>query len=343
MPDSTPLRGSVPSSYVLLLYDHLRHQGYDATVLLGQPPPSREDTPGRTPITEWKRLLERAAAALDDPALGLRLGQQITPAYFGLMGYVLLACPHLGAALQRLRDFERLFYDVSPLRVQYTDDALVLEWGTENGRPGVLVDEAAISALVHMARDVTGQPQISPSRIDFVNAASCPKAAYAEILGCAVHFEQSATRVHVPLTWLAQPLRQADPQLLQLLQQQAAEQLRRLPPRGALSARIRDEMPALLQQGAAHADAVAQRLHLSPRSLHRQLAREGLRFGALRDECLHQLACDYLADWRLQLSEIAQLLGYSEQSAFTRAFRRWHGCSPHQYRKQLRTEAGPGI
>ncbi|WP_420426421.1 AraC family transcriptional regulator ligand-binding domain-containing protein [Algiphilus sp.] len=340
MPDSAPLRGSVPSSYVLLLYDYLRHQGYDATVLLGQPAPSRDSAPGRTPITEWKGLLERAAVALDDLTLGLRLGQHITPASFGLMGYVLLACPNLGAALQRLREFERLYYDVSPLRVRSTDAALVLEWGTENGRPGPLVDEAAISALVQMARDITGQPQLSPCRIDFVNAANCPQTVYDDVLGCATHFEQATTRVHLPLPWLAQPLRQADPQLLHILQQQAAEQLRRLPPRGALSARIREEMPALLQQGAAHADAVAQRLHLSPRSLHRQLAREGLRFGALRDECLHQLACDYLADWRLQLSEIAQLLGYSEQSAFTRAFRRWSGCSPHQYRKQLRADTG---
>lgn len=346
MTGSPILRGTVPSSYVLLLYDYLTAQGHDATALLGHAPPAQGDAPARYPIADWKALLEKAAHALSDPLLGLHLGQQITPAHFGLMGYVLLACPSLGAALQRLREFERLFYDVSPLQVHGTANGLILEWGTENGRPGPLVDEAAIMALVQIARNITGQASLAAQRIDFVNAASLPVAEYESAFGCPVRFSQDATRVLVPLAWLALPLRQPDPHLLALLRDQAAEQLRRLPPRGALSARIRDEIPALLQAGTASADTVAQRLHLSTRSLHRQLALEGLQFRALRDECLYQLACDYLADWRIQLSEIAQLLGYSEQSAFTRAFRRWSGTSPHSYRQVLRqrittTEATP--
>lgn len=340
MTGSPPLRGTVPSSYVLLLYDYLTAQGHDATALLGQAPPAQGDMPARYPIADWKALLEKAAHRLNAPLLGLHFGQHITPAHFGLMGYVLLACPSLGAALQRLREFERLFYDVSPLQVHGTTNGLVLEWGTENGRPGPLVDEAAIMALVQIARNITGQASLAAQRIDFVNAASAPAAHYEAALGCPVRFCQDATRVLVPLPWLALPLRQPDPDLLALLRDQAAEQLRRLPPRGALSARIRDEIPALLQAGTASADSVAQRLHLSTRSLHRQLAREGLQFRALRDECLYQLACDYLADWRIQLSEIAQLLGYSEQSAFTRAFRRWSGTSPHSYRQALRGRLG---
>lgn len=344
MKGSSTLRGSVPSSYVLLLYDYLSTQGHDATALLGQGPPAQSDTPARYPITDWKALLEQAARALHDPLLGLHLGLHITPAHFGLMGYVLLACPSLGAALQRLREFERLFYDVSPLQVHTSADGLTLEWGTENGRPGAQVDEAAIMSLVQLARNITGHPSLPPQRIDFVNAASGPAADYEAAFGCPVRFSQTATRVLVPLAWLGLPLRQPDPHLLALLREQAAEQLRRLPPRGALSARIREAIPALLQSGCADADTVAAQLHLSTRSLHRQLAREGLRFRAIRDECLHQLACDYLADWRIQLSEIAQLLGYSEQSAFTRAFRRWNGTSPLSYRNALRapSEAAGG-
>lgn len=338
MSQDLPLRGAVPNSYVLLLYDYLAEQGLDATALLGEPPPaSHAESPTRFPVTRWKALLETAAMRLDDPLLGLHLGQRVTPAHFGLMGYVLLACENLAAALQRLREFERLLYDVSPLRVHAEADHLVLEWGTEAGRPGPLVDEAAITALVTLARDMTAAPTMAPVSIDFVNPAPTDRSPHEAILDCPVAFACTSTRVRIPVQWLAMPLRHPDPQLLALLRAQAAEQLRRLPPRGELGAAIRALIPELLQQGCADAPTVAGRLHLSLRTLHRHLAAEGQSFRALRDECLYQLACDHLADQRLQLGEIAQLLGYSEQSAFTRAFRRWSGQSPRRFRRALQT------
>lgn len=335
-----PLRGAVPNSYVLLLYDYLAEQGLDAVALLGEPPPtSHAESPTRFPVARWKALLDRAAARLEDPLLGLHLGQRVTPAHFGLMGYVLLACENLATALQRLREFERLFYDVSPLRVHSDQEHLVLEWGTEAGRPGPLVDEAAITALVTLARDMTAAPDMAPSAIDFVNPAPTDREPHESILGCPVRFDGPCTRVRIPMQWLAMPLRHPDPQLLSLLREQAAEQLKRLPPRGELGTAIRALIPELLQQGCADAPTVAGRLHMSSRSLHRRLAAEGQSFRALRDECLHQLACDHLADRRLQLGEISQLLGYSEQSAFTRAFRRWSGQSPRGYRSTLAAAA----
>lgn len=342
MSHDPPLRGAVPNSYVLLLYDYLADQELDPVALLGEAPPTTHaESPTRFPVARWKALLDRAAARLDDPLLGLHLGQRVTPAHFGLMGYVLLACENLAAALQRLREFERLFYDVSPLRVRSEHGHLVLEWGTEAGRPGPLVDEAAITALVTLARDITAAAGMAPASIDFVNPAPADRGPHERILGCPVRFDRPCTRVRIPLKWLTMPLRHPDPQLLSLLREQAAEQLKRLPPRGELGAAIRALIPELLQKGRADAAAAAERLHMSSRSLHRRLAAEGQSFRELRDECLHQLACDHLADRRLQLAEIAQLLGYSEQSAFTRAFRRWSGQSPRRYRSTLASAAAP--
>jgi AraC-like DNA-binding protein len=80
---------------------------------------------------------------------------------------------------------------------------------------------------------------------------------------------------------------------------------------------------------------------MSSRNLHRRLAAEGQSCRALRDACLHRLACGHLADRRLQLAEIAQLLGYPEQSAFTRVFRRWSGQSPRRYRSILAAATAP--
>src|SRR5581483_6106713 len=129
---SAEVRGMVPSAYVRLLYEYLERQGLDPRRLLREPPPQAADRGGgRYPVARWRALLERAAAALDDPLLGLKLGRSITPAHLGVIGYVLLACGNLGAALQRLEQYQRLVYDVNPMRTQAEGTAVVLEWGVE--------------------------------------------------------------------------------------------------------------------------------------------------------------------------------------------------------------------
>ena len=164
-------QGVVPSTYVRLLYEYLERRGLDARKLLKEPPPAAVDRGlGRYPVARWRRLLERASAHLDDPLLGLHLGRSITPAHFGVIGYVLLACGNLGAALQRLQQYQRLVYDVNPMRYRLEPSSVVLEWGVEHGRPGALADETAIAALVQMARDLTGKG-FPPDEVCFVNAA----------------------------------------------------------------------------------------------------------------------------------------------------------------------------
>jgi len=135
-------QGMVPSTYVRLLYEYLERRGLDAKKLLQSPPPEAVDRGlGRYPVEHWRRLLEQAAVQLDDPLLGLHLGRSITPAHFGVIGYVLLACGNLGAALQRLQQYQRLVYDVNPMRYRFDKNTVVLEWGVEQGRPGALRQE----------------------------------------------------------------------------------------------------------------------------------------------------------------------------------------------------------
>lgn len=333
METETPLRGTVPGSYVCLLYEYLSECDVDGLALLGTPPPE-SSAAARVPVAQWRALLLRAAEHLAAPDLGIRLGQRVTPAHFGLMGYVLLNCAHLGAAMARLHDYERLFYDVSPLHVRQQSGTLVLEWGTDNGRPGALVDDAAIAALIQLARDLTDRHDLVAQRIDFVNPLPIDVQAHARFFACPLRFAQNATRVLLPMEALDLPLRAPDPALLALLQDQAATLLRALPPRGDLGSRVRDVIASQLPDTPPHAENVAAALHCSERSLHRRLREQGTSFGALRDEALHQLACDALADPRLQLGDIAGLLGYSEQSAFTRAFRRWTGETPRAWRQR---------
>ena len=333
----SPLRDAVvPNTYVHLLYEHLQAQGRNADALLGEAPPPPQ---GRFPVLRWRQQLRRAASALNDPLLGLHLGQRITPRHFGVLGYVLLSCGNLAGALARLERYQRLIYDVNPMRVEQRNAQVILSWGIERGRPGSLVDETAIAALMQFCRDMTGLPGAHADRIAFINPAPAAIAPYTQWFGCPVYFGCERTQVVFPQPLLDAPLRQADAALSADLDKQAAALLRQLE-RGEeapLSAQIRQMIAARLRYQTASAEHCAAALHTSPRHLHRRLAIEGSRFRELLTQTRQQLAEHYLHDPRLQLEEVATLLGYAEHSAFSRAFKQWTGQSPRQFRERLNT------
>ncbi len=323
----------VPHTYVQLLYEHLDELGVDAEALLGSPRPQGV---GRYPVLRWREHLQRAAEALHDPLLGLHLGQRISPRHLGVLGYVLLACGSVAGALQRMERYHRLIYDVNPMQLQHTGDHVDLCWSAENGRPGALVDETAIAALLQFCRDITNQPDASPMRVEFINPRPADIGPYERWFGCPVSFDHQETRVSISLSLLNTPLRTADPALIAILEEQAGALLDSLEQQHGkdLARQVQQMLVGQLREGPASAARIADELHTSVRHLHRRLAAEGCNFRQLLQQTRQQLANDYLADPRLQLSEVAALLGFSEQSAFSRAFKNWTGLSPAQFRRQ---------
>ncbi len=334
------IQGEVPATYVRLLYDYLRHCGQDPVRVLERPEPATQQIE-RVSIQAWRSLLQRASRHLEDPALGLHLGQRVAPTHFGVMGYVLLACENLAAALQRMEAFHRLIYDVNPLQIRQHGDQVELRWGVERGRPGALVDEAAITALVQFARDITATPG-GVSRIDFINPAPADLGPYEAYFACPLRFDQAQTCAVFPLQLLNLPLRQPDAALLALLESQALRLLQDLPAADPLAARVRRAVAEFAPQGRHSLDGVARALNLSTRTLNRRLQDRGLSFRQLRDDTLRRIAQDHLQDPHLQLADVALLLGYSEQSAFQRAYKRWTGETPRHYRLQFEAQGPSG-
>ncbi|CAD5107601.1 AraC family transcriptional regulator [Zestomonas carbonaria] len=319
----------IAASYAQLLYDYLNNRGLAPQSLLGELP---QASGGLLPMADWQALLQRTADRLAEPALGLRIAETIGPRHFGVAGYAALACPNLGEALLRLERYHSLIYDANPARLSQRDGSLQIEWGVEQGRPGQLVDEVALAALVQLARNLTGQ-SLRVRGLDFVNPPPPDIRPYESFFGGPVRFAQSATRLRVPSEYLALPMRQTDPALLALLDQQAEGYLHHRQ-RGSLVEQCQQALIPLLREGRGQLEALAERLHRSPRTLQRHLAETGLSFQQVLDDTRRQLAEGYLCDTHLPLGEIAALLGYSEQSAFSRAFRHWHGISPLQWRKE---------
>lgn len=334
---SQPLpRRTIPDTFVQMLFEYLEQRGLAPELVLGRHRPvPQADGLGGLPIEEWVVLLQRAADALQDPLLGLHLGQAITPRHIGVLGYVLLASPNLGSALVRLERYQRLVYDVTPMRRREGDGFVDLVWGDEQGRPGRLSDDTAITALVHFCRGLTLHP-VYPREVHFLNPAPPDVTPYHEYFGCPVLFDQSETIVRIGLNALAMPLKTADPGLVALLEKQVDHLLDQLPQVDAFIDRVRKVTAQHLHEGEPTLETVARLLGSSPRTLQRHLREVGTNFRQELATVRRQLADRYLQDPRLHLADIALLLGYSEHSAFTRSYRQWTGRSPQAARQGSR-------
>jgi AraC-like DNA-binding protein len=335
--DRDRLPGMVPLTLPRVLALYLQARGVAPAVVLGQPLADQlagpaEDHFSRLPAEDYCQLLLKAAEHLHDPLLGLHLGQSIRPAHLGALGYVLLACENLGAALTRIQRYHRLVNDINPIEPLVTGDQLELRWGAAHGRTGALYDESGIAGIVQIGRDLCGVP-LPVTALDFINPPPRDARPYERYFGCKVRFGQPMTRLVLPLASLAAPLRQTDPTLLRLMERQVDAAMAQLPEAGDLGDMTRRVIAHLAPTGLPELPRVAHELRLSPRVFYRRLAAQGLNFRDLRESTLKQVAEMHLRDQRLTLAEVGALLGYSEQSAFSRAFRRWAGMSPQDWRR----------
>lgn len=327
------VQGMVPQTFLKVLAEHLQRQGVEPTSVM----PAEAlrwglQHLGRYPAEAYCQLLLRAAERLNDPLLGLHLGQSIQPAHLGALGYVLLACENLGAALLRIQRYHRLLHDINPIQHHVEGDSMVLQWGVARGKPGALFDETGITAIVQFARSLCGR-RLPVRGVDFVNPPPRQTQPFVDHFGCTVRWGQPVTRLVIPLESLQTPLHQPDPVLLGLMEEQVEAALAHLPDSGDLIELTRRVVRQLARHGVPELEQVAAELRLSPRVFYRRLAERGQQFRQLRDQALRELAELHLADARLTLADVSELLGYTEQSAFSRAFKRWSGQSPMNWRQ----------
>lgn len=328
----------VTGAWVGLLSDWLDQRGAVAPLLRSDIARwSREDI---VPLPAWRDLLARTIALGDAPhATALAIGARVKPRHVGVLGYLVLASGTLGQALQAYQRYERLFYGADLAEVRIEGDQVELRWPRRDDLEGSLHDPCGIAALVTFMQQQVASPP-PPSLVGFALPAPpslAEQGAYAAFFGCEVRFNEPQTRVRMPLAYLGLPMLHSDPGLRLLLDQQARALLAALPEGDEFDRGVQQILLRLLPDGDASVARVAAALHLSVRTVQRRLDARGLGWQGLLDRSREQLARQYLADPGLSLSDIGLLLGFSEQSAFTRAFKRWTGTTPAAARRQLRT------
>ncbi|WP_020650037.1 AraC family transcriptional regulator [Solimonas variicoloris] len=288
----------------------------------------------RMPVETWWSLLQAIAEADPQPAIGLRIGRFAKPHHVGVLGYLAMSCATLGQALIRFQRFQPLLHNLTPTLATRRGEDFGLSWDPAYGRSTRLSDEVLVSAMLTLARSLTGHAELALRAVEFPGLPPDDPTVHARLLGCPVQFGARTLVVHLPVAALDLPIDSRDPHLMRLLEQQAEALLHVLPQPDALMSGLQRAIVDALQDGEPAFEQIAARLGVPSRSLYRRLQERGLSYKGVLNHMRLRLARTYLADPTLSLPQIALLLGYSEQSAFTRAFKGWCGETPLHYRRQ---------
>jgi AraC-like DNA-binding protein len=292
----------------------------------------------RIPESSFARVLDASARPSASCSLGMRIGEAWQLSDFGALSLYLQHQPTLRDVLAQIERYRHLLSDSVALRVDDTQDVAVLHVMLVTGRahPGREIVELTVGAVFSLVRAILGA-QYRPRGVHFTHAAPADLHVHRRCFGQRVEFDGGFDGIVLARADLDRPNPLADARLARY-----AQDLLELQPRAgrdALADDVRRAIHILLPQGQRAIEHVGQRLGIAPRTLQRQLERNGASFSSLVDEVRASLAVRYLSQPRHSVSEVADRVGFSEISAFSRWFSAAFGVSPSQWRREQATPA----
>ncbi|MCC6747592.1 MAG: AraC family transcriptional regulator [Deltaproteobacteria bacterium] len=300
--------------------------GFDASVC--------DDADARVPLPMLHALWEAVIAGCPRPDVALQPATRFQPGDYGLVGFVCMNCANLGDTLRLVTRYLRLWTDDPALELREDGRMEVIYRTPFPDRPGLrCTAESTLAELLHSVRLVT-QQNLIPLEVCFTHPGPEDTSGHDAFFGVQVRFGQPTIHLRFSHEQLATALPRADEQLGMFLRGLANDALaRKAPATTSLLEQARRAVAEALPHEIPSLPELAKRMAVSERTLRRRLHEEGTTFRALLDETRSHLARSYVGDRRLPIAEVAFLLGFSEPSAFHRAFRRWTGMTPASYRQ----------
>ena len=324
--------GSV--NVILPLLEYLENAGFDLKTILdraGVPHAALEDTTTRIPKGRFQALWQIASEVTGDPAIALRISTRVKTNTLGIIGYLALASESRRNAFDLVKNLTPLLWEDVACDLQ-SDAEVAFIRCTTGSKPQAsrFTTEYAIGLTVTMSR-VFGAGRPHPLEARFSYSAPAYADEYERILRLPVRFDAGEDGVLFPISMMDTLNLSADAALRQLLQRYAAEQLTKISTSAPFSQRVRACIRSTLPLGGLTADTVATQFRVSERTLRRRLREEATSYQEVLNEVRIELARHYLTKEKRDIVEIALILGFSDQSAFTKAFRRWVGQTPADF------------
>ena len=283
---------------------------------------------------QFRQLVANALKLSADDALGLHFGQQLNINTHGFLGYAIMSSASPLHALEMSMKYLRIRNRLVTLKVTTEDNLATLTFDTqvEDGAFKRFLIEHAFSSLQTVMQFLHSEV-LTVKSFSFDYAAPQYSAQYEQVLKTAASFSAPTNCVVLQANDLSNSSLLADERLAQIAQQQCEDMLARLNEEQSLTKRIE----TLLRQTPGqfpNAELMAQQVGLSGRTLSRQLKAEDTSYKVIVDDIKRSMAMDYLRTTDWSVDEIAYLLNYSDPSNFARAFKKWSGLSPKQFREE---------
>lgn len=313
----------------------LRELGFNPNQLIAEAgfDPKIFDSPdNRLSLTARGQLLERCANMTGCPHLGLLVGRLAGLESLGFVGLLAKHAPDVGTALRQLCRYFHLHAEGVAPHLSVDGGRAVFSYqildhtvpGSEQSGDG------AVAAILNILQELCG-PDFKPSEALFAHARPENVAPYQRLLRVHLEFDSSIYALVFSSSWLARSLPSTDEGLLRLLQEKVVD-LDRLLVR-SFPERVQVVLRTAMPFDQTSATSLATLFAMNVRTFHRRLAEAGTSHQELLDQTRHGVACQLLADSRRSVAHIAELLGYAELRSFIRAFKRWTGTTPTQWRK----------
>ncbi len=316
----------------------LEEMGADIDLILTQaeiPSAALRDPEARFASKKIVAFLNAATEISGDEDLGLHAAERSDLKQLDILGYLMLTTPDPLEAFHRLQRYSRLLGDRLDFEMRAEGDhvILVLHWSdTETHRAGV---ECALGISLMAMRKLLGKG-LQPVETHFAHPAPRDTREHKRIFGGVLHFgaAENQLRIRIGPEFVADELSTADAGLSEVLERHAAHLLEQLPEKNDFVARVRRLITDELAGGDPSVENISTRLQMSTRTFRRRLEERGTKHRLLLDELRRALAVRYLDEEALEITEVAFLLGFSQASAFHRAFKRWTGTTPSDYRRR---------
>lgn len=300
-----------------------------------------EDLDNRIPISRYVALMQTGIELLGEPALALQYGEAVRMQELSIVGLICEACETTIEVGTQLNRYGRLVFDENTggdynmVRLANRPDGLWMHVTSQTYNTNQLVIEAEFARLVWNTRIMfAGHPHLQkspfPLELHFSHPEPSYRAEYDRVFQAPVTFgtDWNALRFDPEFLTLRQP--PVNRYVFGVLSERAEALLKSLEDSKSTRGQVESLLIPHLHKGEQSIERIAEKLGLSRQTLYRKLKSEGMTFEKLLDELRHKMALYYLDGKKVSVNETAYLVGFSDPSAFSRAFRRWTGTSPRK-------------
>lgn len=291
----------------------------------------------RIPIETYLLIQDEAAEYVHDPYFGLHMGQFAEAGSWSILGYMMMNCRNLGEVFEKSGRYSRVIGNLIEARAELKFNKVKVIFFTPPHAPKMSRHcfEATFSSSVRMMRSLTGV-DLHPLEVMFIYPEPESRSEYERIFRCPVQFGQEDNSFTLDMSIVNVPILMANPGLLEYFEKYAQDFLAEMDRNDEHTRAVTKIILSKLDDEALSINKVAREMAVSVRTLQKRLEDEGVLFSDLHKDIRQRLAQKYLRE-NYTVEQITYLLGFSEPSVFRKAFKKWSGVTPREYRESMYT------